>query len=363
MIDKNPINITKRSVLYITKLCNARCKFCYYRFEDPHTKKHLSLSEIIKTLEKYKEQYGIEYVDISGGEPTIHPNIVDIVKASCLIGIKPTIITNAQLPNIISKLIDNGLEDVLVSIHGYKEWHDSVVGRQGAFDKILETLRMLKSRSFEFRINTVLTKFSCEKAKSLANLYVKLAPRMVNLISFNPYEDSLWRDSKNLDFQVDYPTQAKAARVIIDTLEKAGIWVNVRYLPLCFLQGYEEHVCNFLQLPYDPYEWEYSSYNNLSLEEITSHTGKAVKKERFGKTEREQFYQHMMHNIIKDNKKIEKCHKCSLVEICDHIYSQYLNEYGDKGYEAIIGEKVIDSMHFRELDRRWENLKPDKICR
>lgn len=341
------LEITKRSVLYATKLCDAGCKFCYYRFE--RNRKHASLNELKNILKNFKEKYGIEFVDITGGEPTTHPQIKDIVRESCEIEIKPTVITNAQRPDVISDLVNNGLEDLLISVHGFEGNHDEVVGIVGAFDKIAETFKLLNSKSFGFRVNTVLTKYSCKDAESLARIFIKYKTRMVNLISFNPYEDSLWRDKTNLDFQVDYSEQAESAKKMIDILIKAKIWVNVRYIPFCFMKGYEKYVGNFLQLPYDPFEWDYTSSNSLSDSEIEKLTKEAVEAKRFGNTNKEKLYQHMMHNIIKDNKKVHECGQCSVNEICDFIYTQYINEFGDYGYNKFEGKKIKDPMHFKKL--------------
>ena len=353
--------ITRRSVLYATKLCNAGCKFCYYRSEG--NRKHAPLNRLINILKTFKEKYEIEFVDITGGEPTIHPQIKDIVKESCEIGIKPTVITNSQRPDVILDIINNGLEDLLISVHGFEGNHDEVVGIAGAFNKIVETFKFLNSKPFEFRVNTVLTKYSCKDAESLANIFIKYKTRMVNLISFNPYEDSLWRDKTSLDFQVDYSVQAGAAKKMIDILDKAQIWVNVRYIPFCFMKGYEKYVCNFLQLPYDPYEWDYTSSNSLSDSELKKLTKEALEAKRFGNTNREKFYQHMMHSIIKDNKKVHECDQCSLKEICDLIYTQYINAFGDSGYKSFEGKKIKDPMHFKKLAQIHYNLRSDKICK
>jgi len=345
-MNEQSIEITKRSVLYVTKLCNANCKFCYFRFEG--VQKHSPFNELKNTLINYKTKYGIKFVDITGGEPTIHPQIKDIIKVSCIIGIKPTVITNAQRPDIIQGMINNGLDDLLISVHGFENNHDKVLGVKGAFDKVIEIFHLLNSNSFDFRINTVLTKYSCKDSELLANLFIKYKPRIVNLISFNPYEDSLWRDKANLDFQVDYSVQSDAAKKIINMLDETNIRVNVRYVPFCFMKGYEKYVCNFLQLPYDQYEWDYASSNNLTDSEIEKLTQEAIKFKRFGNTDKEKFYQHMMHNIIKDNKKVQECIHCSLNKICDLIYTQYINEFGNYGYNRFEGKKLEDPMHFKK---------------
>ena len=70
---RDEIFITKRMPLYTGTKCNIKCKFCYYYSEV--NKDNNSYDEIVKELEKYKK-HGVESVDITGGEPTIHKDIV-----------------------------------------------------------------------------------------------------------------------------------------------------------------------------------------------------------------------------------------------------------------------------------------------
>ena len=74
----------------------------------------------------------------------------------------------------------NGLEDLLISVHGYGSYHDQVVGVRDAFDKITKTINYLVNKKFKFRINTVLTKYACESILELKNFYIKCSPRIVN---------------------------------------------------------------------------------------------------------------------------------------------------------------------------------------
>jgi MoaA/NifB/PqqE/SkfB family radical SAM enzyme len=353
--ENKPLQITKRGVVYITKMCNVKCCFCYYKYGD--NLGHTPFDNIKRILEKFKKEYNIEYVDITGGEPTIHPQIIEIIKSSLEYGIKPTVITNAQKTKTISKLIDNGLEDILVSIQGLGSKHDEAVNKKGAFNKVMETLLILKDRGFGFRTNTVLTNYSCPDIEAMAELFIELSPRIVNLISFNPYEGSLWKDRNNNEFQLSYTLQAKATRKAIDILSYAGIWVNVRYIPFCFMKGCEKHVCNFLQLQYDPYEWEYTASNGLSADQISNLTDKAVTSCSFGTDKKEKFYYFAMQRIIKNNKTVAACRECSNINICDHIYSQYINEFGENEYVPFKGEVLKDTMHYRKTDRRWGILK------
>ena len=47
----------------------------------------------------------------------------------------------------------------------------------------------------------------------------------------------------------------------MDLLERAGIEVNVRYLPLCMAEErHRRNFYNFQQLSYDTHEWDYESW-------------------------------------------------------------------------------------------------------
>ncbi|WP_295702228.1 radical SAM protein [Helicobacter mastomyrinus] len=106
------------------------------------------------TLDKAKEicrifveEYGLNSIDIQGGEPTIYPQIFDLIKYCNSIGLKPTLITNLiSLANFkhAQKFKEAGIYDFLVSLHGIGENYDKVVGKKDAFDKQIQALENLQ---------------------------------------------------------------------------------------------------------------------------------------------------------------------------------------------------------------------------
>ena len=84
---------TERGVTYIGYKCNINppCKFCYYKFKSKTWK---SLQEIKADLISQAKYYQLEFTDITGGEPTVHPQIIDVLKFCKTLNIKSTIITN-----------------------------------------------------------------------------------------------------------------------------------------------------------------------------------------------------------------------------------------------------------------------------
>ena len=349
--------VCRRSVVYITKVCNIRCKFCYYL--DEGNRKHTPFDSIERTFQWWKRDYQVDYVDITGGEPTVHPEIVEIIRCSNKYGIKPTVITNAQRSEVFEPMIEAGLDDLLISIHGIHDYYDEVVQKKGAFKNIEKTLSILEKNKFSFRTNTTLTSYSCEDIDEIVDWLLKIKPRIANLIAFNPHEGTLWADKEGMSFQVSYSRMAEAAKKAIHKLLPAGIWVNVRYMPLCFMKGYEQHVCNFLQWQFDPYEWEVASSERVSKENISKTIAEANATGVFGDTDEERWHTRAMMNGCKVNAFLPECEKCMNRHICDGIYPQYLKNFGDKEFVATPGEKVRDPLFHRMKDTRWAILKKD----
>jgi tetraether lipid synthase len=78
-------------ILEITEKCNLACPVC---FADAKSKeKHLTVAQIADMMERLKRCEGDpEVIQISGGEPTCHPQFLDIVKMANDKGFKKTLI-------------------------------------------------------------------------------------------------------------------------------------------------------------------------------------------------------------------------------------------------------------------------------
>ncbi|MFC1479582.1 radical SAM protein [Planctomycetota bacterium] len=67
-------------VLSITNACNMNCPICF-TYNRPDRIYHMSVEEINKTIDWIIESSGsVDIIDITGGEPTMHPDIIDILR-------------------------------------------------------------------------------------------------------------------------------------------------------------------------------------------------------------------------------------------------------------------------------------------
>jgi hypothetical protein len=100
--------------LEVTDICNMHCEGCYRQ----HLTGHKSLGEVKEEILFFKKWRNPDNVSIAGGEPLIHPEIVDIVAFIAENGIKPIILTNAMAltPEFLRELRKAGLAGFTIHI-------------------------------------------------------------------------------------------------------------------------------------------------------------------------------------------------------------------------------------------------------
>ncbi len=141
----------KMLMLYVTDNCNLRCKHCFYWKEVDNPRNAHSIEEIEKLTKSLKER--LDLLTLTGGEPFIRKDLVDIVKLFVQNnGVKRIhIATNGLLPDLTVRktnemLVILGPKTRLTmqfSIDGFEEKHDKVRGMVGSFQKTCETVKKL----------------------------------------------------------------------------------------------------------------------------------------------------------------------------------------------------------------------------
>ena len=65
----------------ITESCNLNCKGCLFASNITKGTQHINLDELIKDAKRMAELfYDVPWIRILGGEPLMHPNIVEVLK-------------------------------------------------------------------------------------------------------------------------------------------------------------------------------------------------------------------------------------------------------------------------------------------
>lgn len=105
-----PWNLADNIISWLepTAKCNLACQGCYRKNE---VDSHKSLDEIRAELEIFHRYRNTDSVSIAGGDPLLHPNILEIVKLVKEYGSKPIINTNglALTPELLLQLKKAGV--------------------------------------------------------------------------------------------------------------------------------------------------------------------------------------------------------------------------------------------------------------
>lgn len=111
----------KRCEMIITEYCNFNCPYCRGLDDEIYGDrkiKQLSLAEIKRNIDYWCEGLGLENIRFSGGEPTLHKDIVEIISYANLKGIKRIAISTNGYSDfeLYKKLVDAGANDFSISL-------------------------------------------------------------------------------------------------------------------------------------------------------------------------------------------------------------------------------------------------------
>lgn len=102
----------------VTDICNIHCEGCYRQYMTGHK----SLEQLKEEVLFFKKWRNPDNFSIAGGEPLIHPQIVELVAYMKEQGIKPVILTNgmALTPELLHRLKQAGLAGFTVHIDSHQ---------------------------------------------------------------------------------------------------------------------------------------------------------------------------------------------------------------------------------------------------
>ena len=146
----------------INNACNANCGFCNFaRDRLPKDTWHfVTLEEGIEAIRiLYRE--GIRYLVFSGGEPTLHPDLVAFIRYAAGLGINVMVVTNGGLlkPEKIHEMTDAGLSSLIISVDAAsREVHEQNRGLPGVCDRIRQAVSILRELGMHATASVTMSK-------------------------------------------------------------------------------------------------------------------------------------------------------------------------------------------------------------
>lgn len=160
----------------LTRKCNLRCNFCYAKKTEYLELATLGYENLLKIVD-FCNDAKVKYIVFTGGEPTLYPQLIDILQYIKSKGNKmlPAIATNGiKLADLeyCKSLIDNGIGYIDISLKGTNSQEcNDIVGRD-CYLQQLTAIRNLSSLPIEFTCSIVLTEFSINSlCNTVSNAY------------------------------------------------------------------------------------------------------------------------------------------------------------------------------------------------
>lgn len=145
------------AAIIFTKGCNFDCSYCYNRDLVDNKSKTIDKEEILEYL--YKRRKLLDGVVISGGEPTIWPDLIVFLKEIKELKLDIKLDTNGYNPDMLKEIIDNNLVDyIAMDIKAISNKYYKVINKNIDFDKILESIKLIKKSNIKHEFRTTIMK-------------------------------------------------------------------------------------------------------------------------------------------------------------------------------------------------------------
>ncbi len=229
----------QKLIVNVTYVCNNHCTFCAVGTRtqiDGHPTRQR------EHLTKYR-RHGVRMVDFDGGEPTLNPELIPLVRYARKLGYdRVNVTTNGRLcayEKFAKDLVTSGLTTLLFSVHGPDaKSHAQQVGVAEAFEQTVDGIRncvRLAPEGVELGMNITITKGNHEKLPEVAQLAWDLGLKWLNIQFLTPFgRATKW-------VAPDTQHAADIAMRVIDAW-KNRMKLEVINLPFCFMPGYEAHM-------------------------------------------------------------------------------------------------------------------------
>lgn len=146
----------------ITNICNAKCKFCNFGNgqSDDQLRINVNFDDGCLALDILSTN-GVRYIAFVGGEPTVHPQLAELIGYASKLGMTTMISTNGWLltDDRIEEYARMGLDIAIISIDASDEnVHESNRGIKGLCDRIKQANGHLKRLGIESTASATLSR-------------------------------------------------------------------------------------------------------------------------------------------------------------------------------------------------------------
>lgn len=208
------------AILYVDK-CNFHCDYCHNwnTLIAPNDNEDIFFDDILSFL---KKRVGVlDAVVISGGEPTLMPDLEDKIRQIKELGYLVKLDTNGSHPEVVRNLINKGLLDyIAMDIKSSIDEYHRFINNKDLIPQIKESISLLKENEvdYEFRMTLMEEYHNEEIIKNVGEL-IQGSKRLF----LQQFKDSDGVENKNL-----HPVDEGLANQYVEILSQYVDEVSLR---------------------------------------------------------------------------------------------------------------------------------------
>lgn len=308
-----------KALIKVGYACNNHCTFCHTldvrEIDDTTVGVHSKIERAAKL--------GYSMAVLSGGEPTMRPELYRWAQHSHKRGMSFGLVTNGRIlsyPQVVDRLQGLGLEYVYMSLHGgTPKIHNSMV-RAHAFEDTFGAVETLSGRGLDLTVNCVVTARNKDHLIPLVDLLLPFDDVVLKFSMVQP------KGAADRLFTAVIPQVSEVAERVHEAItygldKGTGLKFAHDGIPLCLLPGYE------------------SLYDDLKTHGFAAMT---------------EVYEPDFYPVdAGDSAQTERCHGCALRGPCVGLFRKYREAFGDEELRPVQGARSNSYSYSPERDLSW----------
>jgi heme d1 biosynthesis radical SAM protein NirJ len=155
----------------LIRRCNLSCLHCYSISSDKDFPGELSTREVFAVMDDL-EAFRVPVLILSGGEPLLREDILEIAHRAVQMGFATALSTNGTLidESRIDEIAEVDFDYVGISVDGLRQTHDRFRGREGAFEASLRGIRLCRDRGLKVGLRFTMTRDNAAELPEILDL-------------------------------------------------------------------------------------------------------------------------------------------------------------------------------------------------
>lgn len=325
-------------------MCNNRCVFCVSGQRTAMREAFpVEASPILEHIRKARSQ-GMRKLTLLGGEPTIQPEFMNILRYAVSLGFEEIVIFTNGVKTARESFIDEVLATGgnftwRLSFQGAtREAHERTTKKRGSFGRLVETMRTLHAKKQRLTVNMCVVSSNYESVEHFPGLLLPFDAVQLHLDMIRPLDAGIRTEEEMRAMLPRYSDMVPHLERMIAGFP-AGFDVNIGNLPYCIAPGLA---------PWIHHDGETTMTVAIDQQDSVSEPWNKYEVKR------------------RDKLKRESCRTCVFDAQCSGVFETYRDFYGMDELVPVTRERLAEvdprrnlfTLHFEPVLEKLSSWSP-----